>query len=72
MDTDASERNFTVTTETNETTEIDSFLDGVLYGDFRDCFGEYPGANCPENVSMNTHNYPGKVSRPPEAICNII
>lgn len=55
--TDGSEFNFAVTAETYETTENDSFLDGVLNGDYSgDFFGEYPGTyfrNYSETLSIN-------------------
>lgn len=70
MVTDGSEPNFTVMTETYDTTENGSFLDRVLYGDYSGAYFR----NYSETLSINYSipKPPGKVSRPPEKAYNIM
>ncbi|XP_043090345.1 proteinase-activated receptor 1-like [Puntigrus tetrazona] len=62
---DVSGRNFTVTTKIYDTTENDSVLDGVLYGDYSgDYYDEYSGAysrNYSETSSINYSIPPGSI-----------
>lgn len=64
-------------TESYETRENDSFSDGMLYGNnSRDYFEGYPLKHSPNfsDISYIIASIPviaGKVSRPPETICNI-